>query len=169
MVAGRGAVSPRGKALELLARRAHFRAELATKLAARGFDDDEVAETLDRLVAEGLVDDSSTARAFAEERFRRGPVGARRLAAELRRRGAGDDAVATALALLPEDDLAAALAAATRGPQGDPAAVARRLERRGFSRRAIFAVLRRLGADGLDADVPDVDAEVEPDPDSDPS
>ena len=75
------------------------------------------------------------------------PVGRLRalLRAELIKRGAPDDAVEAALAeLTAEDDMAAARDAAEswRRKGGlDPRALARHLERKGFSRRAIVSVL----------------------------
>ncbi|MGH9380269.1 MAG: regulatory protein RecX, partial [Thermoanaerobaculia bacterium] len=63
------------KALDLLARRAHFRAELRQKLERRDFSAAAVDEALGRLAEEGHLDDPATARAFVEERLRRGPEG----------------------------------------------------------------------------------------------
>jgi len=76
--------------------------------------------------------------------------------AELRRRGAAPAAAEQAVAeVLPEDDRGAALAAAARwrarGGE-DPQALARHLERKGFTRRAIVAALRQEA--GPDPDSP---------------
>lgn len=71
-----------------------------------------------------------------------------RIAAELRRRGAADEAVTAALAELPDDDTPQAREAAERWQARgghDPAALARHLARKGFSQRAIFTVLRERG------------------------
>jgi SOS response regulatory protein OraA/RecX len=80
--------------------------------------------------------------------------GRARLRAELMKRGAAEDAVDEALAELPDDDLPAAREAAAKWERkggSDPRALARHLERKGFSRRAIVAVLNdRPG--GLDID-----------------
>jgi regulatory protein len=54
------------RALGLLAVRARSRSELERRLTSAGFERDEIAETLDRLTAVGLVDDEAFARAFAE-------------------------------------------------------------------------------------------------------
>lgn len=132
------------KAAQLLASRPHFRAELAIKLARRGFPADEAAATLDRLEQQGYLDDTKTAADFVAHRRERGGEGRLRLRAELVRRGARPDAIDAALAgLNEEDDLEAARAAyavAARSRK-DPAAIARHLARKGFSRRAILAVL----------------------------
>lgn len=149
-----------GKAIDLLSRRGHFRLELQTKLLRRGFEDDEVAATLDRLHGEGLVDDVQSARQWIGEKLRRGEVGRRRLTHDLMRRGVDHDVCQQLLSeLLPEDDGEATHDAAQRWlrrqpPGRDPqllsAALARHLERRGFSRRAIFGVLRRVRDQGVD-------------------
>jgi regulatory protein len=139
------------KAVELLALRPHFRAELAAKLARRGYPEEEVEAALDRLTREGFLDDAKTARDFVEHRRETHGEGRRRLAAELARRGAPAAAVDEALAdLTPDDDLAAAReAAAVWARRGgvDPRALARHLERKGFSRRAIVTLLNEHGGE----------------------
>jgi regulatory protein len=133
------------KAVQLLATRAHFRRELEVKLAQRGFPAEEVAAAVDKLTEQGYLDDRATARVFVESRQARAEEGRARLRAELVRRGAPDDAIAAALAeLTPDDDLPVAREAAEswrRKGGVDPRALARHLERKGFSRRAIVSVL----------------------------
>jgi regulatory protein len=144
-----------GKAAQLLASRPHFRAELAAKLRQRDFPDDEIAAALDRLEAQGYLDDRKTAADFIAHRRERGGEGKLRLRAELARRGAPSDAIDDALAGLgEEDDQAAAREAAERwrrrkaGEKAggsrpeDSASLARHLARKGFSQRAIVAVLK---------------------------
>jgi regulatory protein len=143
------------KAAELLARRPHFRAQLAQKLAARGYPEAEVSAALDRLAGHGWLDDRRTARDYAAGRLSRAPQGRRRLAAELTRRGAPAAVIDDVLAeLVPSDDRAAARAAADRwaarrgrGGEADLRALARHLERRGFSAGAIREALWERGAD----------------------
>jgi regulatory protein len=141
------------KALDLLAGRPHFRRQLADKLARRGFPEEEVAAALDRLTAEGYLDDRKTALDFAAHRLERGGEGRRRLEAELARRGAPPETIEEAVAGLSfEDDLAAAREAAERWARRggtDPRSLARHLDRKGFSRRAIFALLNET-SEGLD-------------------
>jgi regulatory protein len=146
------------KAVQLLASRPHFRRELQAKLGQRAFSPEEIGEALDRLSAQGYLDDRRTAVAFVEQRLERSSEGRLRLKAELEKRGAPAAAVEEALATLPEDDLAPAREAAERWarlhPRGNPAALARHLARKGFSRRAIFAVLdKRPGGEGLELDL----------------
>ncbi|HEX2253557.1 MAG TPA: regulatory protein RecX [Thermoanaerobaculia bacterium] len=138
------------KAQDLLARRGHFRAELAAKLRQRGYEQEEVAATLDRLAEQGWLDDRQAARDFLRSRLARGPEGRRKLAHELARRGAADEVIAEAMAdLLPEDEAATAVRAAERwlargGDPADRAALARHLERKGFAGGAIRGALERV-------------------------
>jgi regulatory protein len=145
------------KAVELLARRPHFRRQLEEKLRQRGYEDDEIGAALTRLESQGYLDDQRLAREVAGQRSERAGEGARRVRAELLRRGAPGDAVDAALTeRLAADDTPAAQEAARRwrargGRDGaDPAALARHLDRKGFSKRAILHVLRGLGAEPED-------------------
>jgi regulatory protein len=139
----------RERALRLLAARAHFRRELVAKLLARGFAAADVDATLEELQAQGYVDDTRTAGELVRERRERRGWGRARLQAELQRRGAPPAAVTAAIAGFgAEDELALARATAARrarhGP-AEPAALARHLARKGFSRHAILAVLAERG------------------------
>lgn len=142
------------QAVALLAGRPHFRRQLADKLARRGYGQEEIDEALGRLTVQGYLNDERVTHEFVEQR--RGGEGARRVRAELARRGAPAAAIASAIAAnLPADDRDAALAAARRLParrQADGAAVARFLDRKGFSSHAILHALRELGAPEPDAD-----------------
>ncbi len=142
------------KAVQLLASRPHFRRELEAKLQQRDYAAEEIEEALARLAAQGYLDDRAAARGFVESRLARGE-GRARLRAELLRRGAAEEVAEEALAeLTPEDDLPAARAAAQRWERlggRDPRALARHLDRKGFSRRAIVAVLNAR-TDGLEID-----------------
>jgi regulatory protein len=137
--------TPYQKALQLLAARAHFRRELGAKLAQRGYPSGEIEAALDRLTEQRYLDDGATAKVFVESRRGRTSEGRARLRAELLKRGAPEEAIDAALAeLTPEDDTPAAREAAEswrRKGGVDPRALARHLERKGFSRRAIVAVL----------------------------
>ncbi len=143
------------KAVQLLATRAHFRAELQRKLATRDYPADEIGAALDRLASAGYLNDAKAAADFVAGRLAKGGLGRPRLRAELQARGAGGEAIDAALAALPDDDLPAARVAAERFRRSrpDPAALARHLARKGFSRRAIVALLRETGsADALPPD-----------------
>ncbi|MGV0992834.1 MAG: recombination regulator RecX [Mycobacterium sp.] len=83
--------------LRLLTVRARSRAELAGKLAQRGYPD-EVAETvLSRLAVVGLIDDEDFAEQWVQSRQRNAGKGKRALAAELRIKGIDDEVIASAL------------------------------------------------------------------------
>jgi regulatory protein len=82
-------------ALRLLTARARTRAELARRLAERGFDEAAVAAALDRLARVGLVDDAALAVAVAESRAEQG-LDAPAIALELRDRGVDPAAAAAA-------------------------------------------------------------------------
>lgn len=142
------------KAIDLLARRSHFERELERKLAQRGYDEVEIAETLERLRGENLLDDDRTARELIRSRLARGPVGRHKLRADLVRRGVAKEIITAALeALTPDDDREPAREAAQRwlrtrrGGRSaalEKAALARHLAGRGFSRRAVYSVLEEM-------------------------
>ena len=85
-------VSPRNKALDLLARREHSVVELRDKLLVRDFDADAVEAAISRLLEEGLLSDARFADAFMSSRLRKGhgPV---RIRAELVKRGVADSLI----------------------------------------------------------------------------
>ncbi len=135
-----------GKAVELLGHRAHFRSELRRKLDKKGFSHDEVEEALDRLTGRGYLDDRAVAKSFVEAKTAREPMGRRRLMADLTKKGAPSDVAAEVLdELLPRDDRELAREAAQawhrRKRRPKKAALARYLERRGFSPGSIWGVL----------------------------
>jgi regulatory protein len=132
-------------ALELLARRAHFRNELERKLLAKGWDTNDVAAALERLERAKLVDDLRSAVEFLQSRLRRAPQGRRRLRAELERKGVDAEVIDRALAAaLPESESDLARDAARRFQRrrttADARALARHLDRLGFSVRDILTL-----------------------------
>ena len=152
--AGRTKTSCYDKAAELLSRRWHFRAELNGKLSRRGYCETEINSVLERLARAGLLDDDRCAAELIRERRRRG-AGRRRLAADLARRGLDDEAIARHLeALDPEDELrlarrVAAKWCSSRGSRGlERQALARHLDRKGFGKSVILAILDELNACG---------------------
>ena len=80
------AIEARKKAMDLLARREHARAELERKLAASGFDADIAADVAQRLADEGLQSDRRFVESFVQSRINqgKGPV---RIRADLGQRG----------------------------------------------------------------------------------
>ncbi len=142
--------------LRLLARRAHSRQELRTKLGRRGYDEADVDAAVARLVELGLVDDRSFA--VGHVRRRSAVLGPLALSAELWARGVDRHLATEALAGFgPEAQVAAAerLArrlAGTRTYTGYKELLERlgpKLVRRGFSpavaRRACDALWSGTG------------------------
>ncbi len=133
------------RGLDLLARRMHFAAELRAKLARRGYPEADVDGALDRLVADGYLNEREAAHMLVRSLKRRG-YGRRRLEFDLRRRGADETAAAAALAGVGDEEeleRAGSVAARWRSthPARDASALARHLERRGFGPRTIGALL----------------------------
>ncbi|MBI5938213.1 MAG: recombination regulator RecX [Betaproteobacteria bacterium] len=103
-----GSLSLRERALNLLARREHSRAELARKLSPHG-EADEIAALLDDLERRKQLSDARYAESLRHTRS--GKYGSRRLAHELREKGVGEGLIADAVAVARAGDLAAARAA----------------------------------------------------------
>lgn len=78
--------TPRDDAIRLLARREYSRAELQTRLTAKGHADATIDETLDALAKEGLQSDTRFAETFVRSRIARGQ-GPIKIRAELGNRG----------------------------------------------------------------------------------
>lgn len=87
----------RAVCLRLLTARARTRAELAGRLAQRGYPDDVSDRVLHRLAAAGLIDDAAFAEQWVSSRRAHAGKGALALAAELRTKGVADDVIAAAL------------------------------------------------------------------------
>jgi regulatory protein len=147
-------VQPRETALALLARRAHTRLELRTKLLRRGFAREEAESCLDALTARGLLDDATTAAGLAAARERRGR-GRNRIASELASKGVSrKDAEAALAGLDPAAEAKALRLALDRRSRALPAGLTRQarskklfdhLVRRGFAPSAVLEVLRTKG------------------------
>jgi regulatory protein len=138
------------KAIELLARRPHFREELASKLLRRRFPHDEIDDAIARVDREGHLDDHRNALNLVSGPFRRKGFGPRRMRVDLERRGVACETVSLVLdEVFPdrESEIAAARATVERGrfSQGvDRAKVGRHLERKGYSAGVILQLLEEL-------------------------
>lgn len=136
------------KAQELLARRPHFRRELAAKLASRKFSAEEIETTLGRLAEQGYLDDREHAFEMARGPLQRKGYGPRRLRHELERRGAPEEVVDDVVAaVLADGELDPARQAAERWlsrGRHDRQALARHLDRKGYSKGVILRVLEEL-------------------------
>jgi len=142
-------------AYRLLAHRARSRSELAGRLRAKGYDEQIVDATLERLQGDGLIDDQAFAAAFIADKRRLSGWGAARIAGELARLGVE---AAIVEAALPQSDetrdgeLARARAALERrGPARPPLEPARKrayefLVRRGYASAIAYQVVREWSA-----------------------
>jgi regulatory protein len=169
----------RDQCIRLLAVRPRTRSELETALVKRGYDEDVIAEILDRYSDVGIIDDEAFARAWVTSRHHSKGLAKRALAGELRRKGVSDDDMGVALGELDGDaevDTARALVerrlrVERRRPAGDPddadgreaqrkaqAALIRKLvgmlARKGYSSGLAYRVVKEAmaddgGADGL--------------------
>ena len=139
------------KALDLLALRPHFRAEMRSKLSRRHFAESAVESTLDKLTELGYLDDLASARAFASQSASRKGWGPRRLMAELSRRGVGEEHVQTVVeeAFAAGEGAPARAVAARWAARGgtDRDRLARYLDRRGFSKAVIVEILHEFAAE----------------------
>lgn len=131
--------------LRRLDRSAAPRAALAQLLERKEVDPAIAAEVLDRLEAAGLVDDAAYAARLARARFTEKGAARRAIAEELRRKGLGEGAIASALEQIgAQDESAAALALARKrlaSMGGLPLQVRRRrllamLGRKGYGQEA---------------------------------
>lgn len=132
-----------GRALDLLARREHSRAELAAKLVRAGHGRAEAEKVVEDLAGQGLVSDARFAEAFIRARIERGG-GPLRIQRDLEARGVGRPTVERLLD--PDDEAWEARAREARekrfgrappGAGSDAARQARFLEGRGFTRRQV--------------------------------
>lgn len=142
------------KAIDLLARRPHFRRELASKLLQRGFAADEVDSALDRAESRGLLDDRQNALNLAAGSMSRKGFGPRRMRATLEAKGVDSDiALAVVGEVYPSRDseLEAARMAVERwrfSRHEERRKVGRHLERKGYSTSVVLQVLEELDRQG---------------------
>lgn len=137
----------RERALRLLARREHSRAELARKLAGEASANAAaIEETLDRLERDGYLSDERFAELFVASRGAR--HGARRLRYDLRSRGVSDPLIDRALDTLTATDAERARALWQRrfgripdNPR-EHARQARYLEAHGFAPEVLRTLIR---------------------------
>ena len=135
------------RALRLLARREHSRAELGRKLVPHAADPEEVERVLDECERRGWLSE----RRVVEQRVHtlRKRFGVRRIERDLRQRGISEEAVAVALAGLKEGEAEAARAVWSRKFGGrqprrpaDRARQVRFMQGRGFDLEVILKVIK---------------------------
>jgi regulatory protein len=134
------------KALELCARAEQSSMGLSAKLAAKGFSGKAVKAAIASLKEEHIVDDARYARVWARGRAERRAAGPALLAAELRSRGQGEDAVRGALA---DIDFRRVLARAAAKERTRLEAAWRRkgLELDESFKETLYRILKRQGFD----------------------
>ncbi|WP_309234457.1 recombination regulator RecX [Nocardia sp. XZ_19_385] len=93
--------------LRLLAVRARSRAELAQRLAAKGYTPEITEQAMSRLADVGLIDDAAFAAEWVHARHTFSGKGKQALAQELRRKGVAQSDSAPALEAISSDDEAA--------------------------------------------------------------
>lgn len=153
----------REAALALLSFRPRTRIELQRRLKEKGYAPDVAEETVDALVAMGLVDDSSFAEMFVRDRVRLRPKGARQLTQELRAKGVDAETAQAAIGEVmeredaSETDLARRAAARWHPRAGEEPLRARRrlhgfLARRGFGGESIRTVMDEVLSRSADDD-----------------
>ncbi|MHB1429647.1 MAG: recombination regulator RecX [Rhodocyclaceae bacterium] len=134
----------RQRAVRLLARREHTRAELARKLAAHGTPE-EIDTVLNELARSGLQSDARFAESYLRSQGER--LGAARLRQTLRQKGVAPDLIADHVEDLPDElDRARAVwqkkFSAAPADRSDWARQARFLQARGFSAEIIRKLLK---------------------------
>ena len=75
--------------MDMLARREHSERELSRKLASRGYEEAVIGDTIEGLVADGLLSNDRFVESFIHSRYQRGQ-GPLKIRAELRERGIDD-------------------------------------------------------------------------------
>ena len=139
--------------LRVLALRDHSEAELRRKLAAKGYQEEDVEMSVARLKELGYLDDLRFARSFASSALRNGRGYGSRLKLELSRRGVARAIVSEVLGELSQEFSEAELLGemmARRYAGFDPATATDKekrrivgyLQRKGFSLSAIFRELK---------------------------
>ena len=135
-------------AMRLLTRRAHGRAELASKMKQRGYERAQIEEAIDRATELGLMPtDRVTATRYAEELAAKKGATPRWVRQKLAARGLSSDDVQAAVNSAFADWDAYASAVEFSGHDENIPRVARRLERRGFPTDVIVRTVRRLQSD----------------------
>ncbi|MFI6866916.1 recombination regulator RecX [Nocardia sp. NPDC050406] len=138
--------------LRLLGDRARSRAELADRLAAKGFSAEVANRALDRLTEVGLIDDAAFAEEWVRSRHTFSGKGKRALALELRRKGVSEEDAEPALEGISAEDERERAAELVRRklrtlPRGlEREKVVRRLvgmlARRGYGQGVAFSVVK---------------------------
>lgn len=148
--------SLRVRALKLLARREHTRAELEAKLRGEDTDAEELEAILDEFSRRGWISETRVIEQVTHAR--RARYGSRRIRQELQNKGVSGESIADAMQGLKDTDLAAARGVWLRKfgraaeNANERARQVRFLQSRGFPLDLAMRVVREAGQD------PDADA-----------
>jgi regulatory protein len=140
----------RERALRLLARREHSRAELVRKLERAGFVRDDITPLLDAFEAKNWLSDRRFAESYvADHRARAGSI---KLAYDLRQRGIGDSIIESVLGDNRDSELDRAREVWQKKFGAAPADAAEKARQIRFMQSRGFTpeVIRRVIADGND-------------------
>jgi regulatory protein len=140
--------------LRVLSLRDHSEAELRRKLKGKGYEEEEIEDSIARLKAQGFLDDLRFARLFASSAMRNGRGYGGRVKLELARRGVGQELAIAALTELAEEFPESSMLAqmiSRRFASFDPSLATEKerrrvigyLQRKGFALDAIFATLKK--------------------------
>ncbi|WP_107658190.1 recombination regulator RecX [Nocardia suismassiliense] len=154
--------------LRLLAVRARSRAELAQRLATKGYAEEITDRALDRLTEVGLIDDAAFAEQWVHARHTFSGKGKQALALELRRKGVAQEDAAPALdAISSDDEESRARELVRRKLRSIPAGLDRdktirrlvgMLARRGYNQSTAFTVVKAELAQA-EIDTEDIDTD----------
>ncbi len=143
-------------AMRLLAARDHSRAELENKLTKKGFEQEAITSTMERLDQLNLLDDRAFAGSCMAGIARRRPEGKYKTRARLKQKGLSDELIEEAIASYDQSELCRAAAERKlRTLHGPPETIRKKLytflKYRGFDwetiRKTIDEVLNRENPD----------------------
>jgi regulatory protein len=139
----------KSRAMRLLARREHTRAELARKLAMHVEEGDDLPAILDELAGKGWLSDVRFAEQAARSKARRyGPI---KMAQYLRTRGLDDEAIAAGIRAAGDDGIASLEKVwrsrfhAAPADDREKARQVRFLQARGFALDAVLRFFKQQG------------------------
>jgi len=135
----------KSRAIDLLSYRAHTSTELRRKLLRHATEEDADA-AVSRMEELGLLDDADFARRYAEELFEIKLYGARRVRAEMQKKGLPRELIDAALENAPDERelIARLLATKLARYRDEPDKLLSRLLARGFDYDDIAAVIRAV-------------------------
>lgn len=148
-------LSLKGRALRYLSMREHSRLELARKLARHAQETDNIEAVLDSLEAAKLLSQERFSESLVHRRASR--FGNQRILSELQSHGVEAETLSLIKSKLAEDEVARARSVRDKKFHHAPTDAAERakqmrfLQQRGFSSRAIQAVMRGVGAEDEEA------------------